>query len=119
MKARWIRKSLISNTSHQRPAPHSGTPARHGPSRCSPWLVPSHTTTSLPENTQLKCEAWWTISLVGPPTSPEQPPHLILPRRQAPLGEVDLSVVSEQVQDAAAGRRLATFVEGLQVFEGH
>ena len=33
---RWMRKSRISNTSHQRPAPQSGTSARHGPSWCSP-----------------------------------------------------------------------------------
>jgi hypothetical protein len=56
MKQRWISQSRISNTSHQRPAPHSGTPARQAPSRCSPWLVPSQTTTSLPEKIQLKCE---------------------------------------------------------------
>jgi hypothetical protein len=54
MKQRWIFQSRISNTSHQRPAPQSGTPARHGPSRCSPWLVPSQTTRSLPEKIQLK-----------------------------------------------------------------
>src|SRR6266545_5636817 len=46
MKTRWIFQSRISNTSHHRPAPHSGTPARHAPSWCSPWLVPSHTTIS-------------------------------------------------------------------------
>ena len=31
MKQRWIRKSRISNTSHHRPAPHSGTPERQPP----------------------------------------------------------------------------------------
>ena len=36
MKQRWILKSRISNTSHQRPAPHSGTPARHGPAGIEP-----------------------------------------------------------------------------------
>jgi hypothetical protein len=56
MNTRWIRKSRTSNTSHQRPAPDSGTPARQGPSWCSPWLVPSHTNVSLPEKIQLKCE---------------------------------------------------------------
>jgi hypothetical protein len=53
MKQRWIFQSRISKTSHHRPAAHSGTPARHGPSWCSPWLVPSQTTVSLPEKTQL------------------------------------------------------------------
>src|SRR5487761_1070334 len=71
MKHRWISQSRISKTSHQRPAPHSGRAARHGPSRCSPWLVPSATTTSLPEKTQLKC----VIDLIVPPTSPKSSPE--------------------------------------------
>jgi len=33
MKQRWIFQSRISNAWHQRPAAHSGTPSRHGPSR--------------------------------------------------------------------------------------
>src|SRR4051812_29052952 len=37
---------------------------------------------------------------------------------QAPLGEHDLGVVSEQVQDAAAGGRRPGVVEGLEVLEG-
>ncbi|HEY6511938.1 MAG TPA: hypothetical protein VI032_08170 [Burkholderiaceae bacterium] len=74
MKQRWICQSRISNTSHQRPAAHSGTPARQAPSLCSPWLVPSHTTRSLPENTQLNSEKWWAIDFKVAPTSPNSLP---------------------------------------------
>src|SRR2546423_269614 len=41
MKTRWIFQSRISKTSHQRPAPHSGTPARQGPSREATLSGPS------------------------------------------------------------------------------
>src|SRR5262245_9988299 len=48
----------------------------------------------------------------------EQLADLVLARRQAPLGEVDLRIVGEEVEDAPAGRGLATVVEGLQVLDG-
>src|SRR5438132_1748145 len=41
----------------------------------------------------------------------------LLARRQSPLGEVDLRIVGEQVQDAAAGRCDTTIVERLQVLK--
>src|SRR4029453_11835784 len=87
MNTRWIRKSRISNTSHHRPAAQSGTPDRHGPSRCSPWLGPSHTTMSQPENTQLNSEKWCTIDLSVPPTSPNSLPICSLPEAMPHLGK--------------------------------
>src|SRR5215510_4353550 len=87
MNTRWIRKSRISNTSHQRPAPHSGTPERQGPSWCSPWLVPSHTSTSEPEKIQLNSEKWCSIPLSVPPTSPNSWPICSLPEAMPHLGK--------------------------------
>src|SRR5882762_8945059 len=47
----------------------------------------------------------------------EQLADLLLAVGQPPLGEVDLRVISEQVQDAAPGRGDATVVEGLEVLQ--
>src|SRR6267142_391083 len=87
MKQRWICQSRISNTSHQRPPPHCGTPARHGPSRCSPELVPSQTTRSLPEKIQFKVAYSWAIDLNVPPTSPNNLPIWSLPVARPHLGK--------------------------------
>src|SRR5258705_4861600 len=48
---------------------------------------------------------------------PEQLADLLLAVGQPPLGEVNLRVIGEQVQDAAPGRGDATVVEGLEVLE--
>jgi hypothetical protein len=47
----------------------------------------------------------------------EQLADLFLTGRQAPFGEVHLSVVGEQVKNAAAGRDHSCVVEPLQVFQ--
>jgi hypothetical protein len=47
----------------------------------------------------------------------EQLADVLLTVRQPPLGEVDLRILGEQIQDAAAGRGDAAVVEGLQVLE--
>ena len=99
MKTRWIFQSWISNTSHQRPAPDSGSPARHGPSWCSPWLVPSATMVSLPEKIQLKWEKWWVIALQRRADVAEQLADVLLAVGEAPLREIDLRVVGEQIED--------------------
>src|SRR5207244_452790 len=49
----------------------------------------------------------------------DPPPDLVLAVGQPPLGEADLGVVGEQVEDAPAGRRDPAVVEGLQVLDGH
>src|SRR5690606_9901694 len=49
----------------------------------------------------------------------EELADLVLAGRQAPLGEVDLRVAGEQVQDAAAVRGHAPVVEGLEVLDRH
>src|SRR5216683_385039 len=41
----------------------------------------------------------------------------LLARRQSPFGEVDLRIVGEQVQDAAAGRGDTAVIERLQVLQ--
>src|SRR5262245_10396014 len=43
--------------------------------------------------------------LEGPANVAEQPDDLVLARGQPPLGEVDLRVVGEEVEDAPPGRR--------------
>src|SRR3954469_3061056 len=48
----------------------------------------------------------------------EQSADVLLAGGQAPLGEHDLGVVGEQVQDASAGGGRAGVVEGLEVLEG-
>src|SRR4051794_38955310 len=49
----------------------------------------------------------------------EQSADLLLAGGQSPLGEHDLGIVREQVQDAATRRRGAGVVEGLEVLEGN
>jgi hypothetical protein len=80
-------QSRISNTSHHRPAADSGSPARHFPSACSPWLVPSHASRSVPEKIQLNSEKWCTIDLSVPPTSPKHLPISSLPLAKPHLGK--------------------------------
>src|SRR4029453_16722232 len=53
------------------------------------------------------------------PDVAEQLADLLLARGDAPLGEVHLGVVGEQIEDAAAVRGLAAPVERLQVLDRH
>src|SRR3954451_16310987 len=87
MNTRWILQSRISKTSHQRPAPDSGSPARQGPSWCSPWLVPSATIVSLPEEIQFEGEEWWVMPFNVAPTSPNNLPMSSLPLAKPHFGK--------------------------------
>src|SRR5918998_253483 len=87
MKQRWILKSRTSKTSQNLPAPQLGTPALHGPPRCSPWLVPSTTKTSVPEKTQLNVAMSWVMLSIVAPTSPKSRPISSLPLARPHFGK--------------------------------
>ena len=55
--------------------------------------------------------------MIVAPDVAEHPADLVSPRGDAPLREVDLGVVGEQLEDAAARVGHAGVVEGLQVLE--
>src|ERR1700730_743992 len=101
-------------------APAAGTPFGHpGP----PWSVTVLSVAGALAYHDVTCEHPVELGVVvlyrfdRAADIGEELADAFLARRQSPLGEADLGVVSEQVQDAVPGRGVPAVVERFQVFQ--